>query len=125
MLLLILYADGEIVRHLYDLHSTMLLLILSGDGCISRLRLCIYIPLCFYLYCLRGTKFRFSLAFTFHYASTYTNCTEPENKDNLTFTFHYASTYTFKPGQKVRCNFEFTFHYASTYTHRPILSISS
>ena len=52
----------------------------------------IYIPLCFYFISVLPAIHRWSLTFTFHYASTLSGCTAMRGCPAMLSTFHYAST---------------------------------
>ena len=71
MFLLILSPVRLFCLGLQDLHSTMFLLI-QPPHLLPGVPLCIYIPLCFYLYARDSTDILALALFTFHYVSTYT-----------------------------------------------------
>ena len=57
---------------------------------------------------------RWSLSFTFHYASTLSTRAVMPTRTTPAFTFHYASTLSHVEGLSDVLIAEFTFHYAST-----------
>ena len=91
---LYVYVECEFHDNKTNLHSTMLLLILSAAWLkyfvVANLHstMLLLIPLVNQVSIGSST-------FTFHYASTYTEFRFPNPANNIAFTFHYASTYTF------------------------------
>ena len=114
----------------------MLLLILKGISP-PLASICIYIPLCFYLYGERGRDPAMGTTFTFHYASTYTDVAIGVDQGSLIYIplcFYlygililqfpflfliyiplcfYLYDNVVPLGEAIA---KFTFHYASTYT---------
>ncbi len=84
---------NEYCHLLYNLHSTMFLLIPNESTSTFTV-----------------TKF------TFHYVSTYTFYIRSACRCMAAFTFHYVSTYTEFCNLYIARPFRFTFHYVSTYT---------
>ena len=146
MLLLIPEIELVIKGYEYDLHSTMLLLIRRNNPG-EFLRICIYIPLCFYLYTVRQYRQESSESFTFHYASTYTaadyGAPTTRKRIYIPLCFYLYITVTnldfisamiyiplcfYLYGaafRQVALPAEFTFHYASTYTSQRTFPLSS
>ena len=140
MFLLILLNRYPAVIHVLDLHSTMFLLIRDlidpnfKPGICIYIPLCfylyvwrfltfltanfIYIPLCFYLYCLGSVRARWYSRFTFHYVSTYTASVLPG--PGLSFIYIPLCFYLYDiSSSQYDMLHLFTFHYVSTYTIIP------
>ena len=115
MFLLILFATRILTLFIYNLHSTMFLLIQSLPSGIRSVNhnlhstMFLLIPRpeihsstesfhlhsTMFLLILRASRCsRFRNAFTFHYVSTYTNVKSVTPYTDRKFTFHYVSTYT-------------------------------
>ena len=129
-------SDRKFQKSSWDLHSTMFIFILlswlhSMIGCLiftfhyvyiymfckmwSSGIVCIYIPLCLYLYLLRhtfATSFIYlhSTMFIFISVSIYDNQT-----GEILFTFHYIYIYITKFNNYVNFVLQFTFHYVYIY----------